>query len=364
MIPMLDLKQQYQALKAQIDRGIHDVLDSGRYILGPNVEAFEAEAAKYLSVQHAIGVANGTDALQLALALVDLKPGDEVITTAFTFFATAEAICYFGAKPVLVDIEPDTFNIDVKHAARMITPRTRAILPVHLFGKPADMGAIMTLAETHRLAVIEDCAQSFGATYRGKQTGSFGLAGCFSFFPTKNLGCYGDGGMVVTNSADAAAKIRKLRNHGSAQRYYHDAIGYNSRLDEIQAVILRTNLKQIDRYNTNRRAIAKSYREGLADLRGIAFQAEVKDETHVFHQFTLLHERRDHIRETLAKSNIASEIYYPIPVHRQKVFAGQYPEALPVCERVAATCLSLPIFPEMTKEQIAAVISGIKSALV
>jgi dTDP-4-amino-4,6-dideoxygalactose transaminase len=256
MIPMVNLKAQYAGIKDEVERGLAETIANCSFILGPNVQAFEQECADYLGVKHAIGVASGTDALHLALIAEGIGAGDEVITTAFTFIATAEAIRYVGATPVFVDIDPKTFNISPEAIEAAITPKTRAVMPVHLFGQPADMGRIVEICKQHNLKLIEDCCQSFGASIDGKQTGAIGDAGAFSFFPSKNLGAYGDGGLVVTNSDQAAETIKMLHNHGSKVRYYHDIIGYNSRLDEMQAVILRAKLKRIDQYNQARRRAA------------------------------------------------------------------------------------------------------------
>ncbi len=360
-IPMVDLKGQYLSLKSEIDAALLDALAETRFILGPNVQAFEAEAAEYLGVDHAISCANGTEALHLALLAAGIGPGDEVITPAFTFIATAEAIRYVGATPVFVDIQPDTFNIDPAAIEAAITHRTRAILPVHLFGQPADMDEIAALAETRGLLVIEDCAQSFGSRYRGKPTGGIGSCAAFSFFPSKNLGCYGDGGMVTTDDDEIAARVRMLRNHGSSQQYYHDVIGFNSRLDELQAVILRIKLKHIDDYNARRREVAETYNRLLA---GGALQTPVirDDRDHVFHQYTVLADDRDALRERILAREVACAIYYPVPLHRQKAFADTAQPELPVTEATARRCLSLPIYPELTEQQIetvgAAVLAG------
>ncbi|MEW5837502.1 MAG: DegT/DnrJ/EryC1/StrS family aminotransferase [Pseudomonadota bacterium] len=358
-IPMVDLTAQYQSLKTEIDTGLLHTLETAQFILGPNVRAFEEEAAAYLGVKHAISVANGTDALHLALLAAGIGAGDEVITTPFTFIATAEAIRYVGARPVFVDIDPQTFNIDAQKIEAAITPQTRAIMPVHLFGQPADMSAIRQLAIKHQLKIIEDCAQSFGADIQGHMSGGMGDAGAFSFFPSKNLGCFGDGGMVTTNSDELDATLRQLRNHGSKVRYYHDIIGYNSRLDEMQAVILRAKLKHIANYNNERRRVAHRYNAGLAGL-PVVTPHEDGIGTHVFHQYTLLAEHREVIQQALAAEKIASAIYYPIPLHQQNVFKADYPAlSLPVAEDVAQRCLSLPIYPELSDvaiDQICAVI--------
>jgi dTDP-4-amino-4,6-dideoxygalactose transaminase len=363
MIPMVDLKTQYQSLKEEITAGILDVLEKTQFILGPNVSALEGEAAAHLGAGHAVTVASGTDALHLALAAAGIGAGDEVITSPFTFIATAEAIRYVGATPVFVDIDPRTFNIDPAQIEAAITPRTRAILPVHLFGQPADMPAIEAICQRHGLLLVEDCAQSFGAATGARMTGTIGALGCFSFFPSKNLGCYGDGGMVTTNSAELAEEVRVLRNHGSKVRYHHSVIGYNSRLDEIQAVILRAKLKHIAAYNEGRRRVAHRYSELLQGT-GVTPPFEDGKGVHVYHQYTVLTDKRDPIMAALSAAQIASAVYYPIPLHRQEVFAAQYADvSLPVSEEVASRCMSLPIFPEMSEAQVAQVVEVIKSAI-
>jgi len=363
MIPMVDLKTQYHQLKDEIDAGILAALENTAFVMGPNVQAFEKEAAEYLGVKHAISCANGTEALHLALEAAGIGPGDEVITSAFTFIATAEAIRYVGAKPVFVDIDPRTLNITVAAIEADITANTKAVMPVHLFGQPCDMAAIQAVAERHRLKVIEDCAQSFGASIAGKQTGSLGLAAGFSFFPSKNLGAYGDGGLVTTNDDAIAAKVKVLRNHGSEVRYYHDVIGYNSRLDELQAVVLRVKLKRIEQFNAGRRHAAHLYSELMA---GLPLETPFEDGVgvHVYHQYTLLSDRRDAIMAALQQAKIACAIYYPVPLHQQKVFAADCQGlSLPNTEAVAARCLSLPIFPELSDEQVREVVAVIREAL-
>lgn len=362
-IPMVDLKVQYNAVKDEIDRGILEALEKTQFILGPNVAAFEEEAAAFLGVKHAIGVASGTDALHLALAAAGIKEGDEVITSPFTFIATAEAIRYVGAVPVFVDVKPDSFNIDPAKIEAAITPKTRAILPVHIFGQPADVSAIQAICTKHGLLLIEDCAQSFGADVDGRMTGSFGAFGAFSFFPSKNLGCYGDGGLITTSCPELAEQVKVLRNHGSKVRYHHSVIGFNSRLDEIQAVILRVKLKHIREYNEGRRRVAHLYSSLMADA-GVVTPFEDGIGTHIYHQYTLLTDRRDAIMKALAEAGIASAVYYPIPLHKQDVFAPDYSGVvLPVAEDVASRCMSLPIFPEMTDEQVrrvAAVVTSVR----
>lgn len=362
-IPMVDLATQYRELKPQLEPALLAALEATQFILGPNVQAFEAEAAAYLGVKHAISCANGTDALHLALRALGLGPGDEVITTPFTFIATAEAIAYVGAKTVFVDIDPRSFNLDVEQVARAIGPRTKALLPVHLFGQPANMAPLQALAQQHGLHLIEDCAQSFGAQVAGRMTGSIGDVSAFSFFPSKNLGCYGDGGMVTTQSDALAETLRMLRNHGSKVRYYHDIIGYNSRLDELQAVVLRAKLPRIDHYNQQRRRVAQRYQAGLA---GLPLQTPFEDGIgqHVYHQYTLLCERRDALQQALSAAQIASAIYYPVPLHQQKVFAAEAAgQSFPVTESVARCCLSLPIYPELSDAAIDEVCAVIRQAL-
>lgn len=363
MIPMVNLKAQYAEIKDEIERGLAQTIENCSFILGPNVQAFEQETADYLGVKHAIGVASGTDALHLALIAEGIGAGDEVITTAFTFIATAEAIKYVGAIPVFVDIDPKTFNISPAAIGKAITPKTKAVMPVHLFGQPADMAQIEQLCSKHNLKLIEDCCQSFGASINGKQTGAIGHAAGFSFFPSKNLGAFGDGGLVVTHSDESAAKIRRLRNHGSDVRYYHDVIGYNSRLDEIQAVILRAKLKRIDQYNQSRRHVAHYYSQLMA---GLPLTTPFEDGLgeHVYHQYTLLSDRRDEVLNALQKAQIGCAVYYPVPLHRQNVFkqdcAGL---SLPITESVAARCFSLPICPFLEQQSIEQIVNVIQGVL-
>jgi len=363
MIPMVNLKAQYAEIKDEVERGLAETIANCSFILGPNVQAFERECADYLGVKHAIAVASGTDALHLALIAEGIGPGDEVITTAFTFIATAEAICYVGAKPVFVDIDPKTFNISPEAIEQAITPKTKAIMPVHLFGQPADMARIVDICKQHDLKLIEDCCQSFGASINGKQTGAIGDAGAYSFFPSKNLGAYGDGGLVVTHSDAAAETLKMLHNHGSKVRYYHDIIGYNSRLDEMQAVILRAKLKRIDRYNQSRRRAAHRYSELMADLPlTTPFEDGVGE--HVYHQYTLLCDRRDEVMKALQEKEIGCAVYYPVPLHRQNVFKEACADvSLPVTEEVAAKCLSLPICSELDEATIGTIVAVIRGAL-
>lgn len=357
-IPMVDLKGQYENLKPEIDAAMIQALGETRFILGPNVQAFEQEAADYLGVKHAISCASGTDALHLALLAAGIKPGDEVITTAFTFIATAEAIRYVGATPVFVDILPDTLNINPQRIREAVTDKTSAIIPVHIFGQAAEMDEIMAIAHEHDLKVIEDCAQSFGSHYHNTMTGGIGELGAFSFFPSKNLGCYGDGGLVTTHSDDYAAQLKIYRNHGSSQPYHHDVIGYNSRLDELQAVILRIKLKHIDEYNQGRKRVAQTYNR-LLQASNIETPIIPQDHDHVFHQYTVLADNRDEIKEHVLSKQIASAIYYPIPLHQQKAFADAPKVSLPVTEDISQRCVSFPIFPEMTEQQVEAVCQAI-----
>ncbi|HQK99366.1 MAG TPA: DegT/DnrJ/EryC1/StrS family aminotransferase [Smithellaceae bacterium] len=363
MIPMVDLKRQYQSLKTEIDEAVADVLAQTQFILGPNVSALEKDVAAYHGLPHAIGVANGTDALLLALRACGVGPGDEVITTPFTFIATAEVVALVGARPVFVDIHPGNFNIDPAKIEAAVTPKTRAIIPVHLFGHPADMNPILDIARRHSLRVIEDCAQAFGATYSGKPVGAFGDAGCFSFFPSKNLGCYGDGGMIVTAADDIAEKVRMLRNHGSRERYYHADVGYNSRLDEIQAAILRVKLKRIDAMNEARRQNAQRYRQAIRRDDVIA-PSEIPGCRHVYHQYTLRMRNRQKAADALTQAGIASAVYYPVPLHRQEAFLKLYPAspALAISETCAQEVLSLPMFPELTPDEIGRIADVINHA--
>lgn len=365
-IPMVDLKRQYHEIKTEIDAAVLNALEATQFILGPNVHRFEEEAAAFLGVKHALSLANGTEALHLALLACGIEKGDEVITTPFTFIATAEAISYVGAKPVFVDIDPKTFNIDPKKIEEYIVSRLtsdvshiKAIIPVHLYGQAADMDPIMAIAKKHKLRVIEDCAQSFGGDYKGKMTGSFGEFGCFSFFPSKNLGCYGDGGMVTTNDPELAEKVKVLRNHGSKVRYYHSVIGYNSRLDEIQAAILRVKLKRMKRFNELRNRNAHLYSE-MFEGTGVTPPFEDGNGMHVYHQYTVKTGDREKIIEALAREGIASAIYYPVPLHKQDVYKNDYQGlSLPITEKVSQEVLSLPIFPELTEEEIRKVVSTI-----
>lgn len=364
-VPMVDLKIQYEAIKEEINNAVLGVIQSTHFILGPHGKALEQEVAAYHGVKHAVAVASGTDALHLALLAAGVRRGDEVITTPFTFIATAEAASYIGAVPVFVDIDPDTFNMDIAKIEAAITKRTKAIIPVHLYGQPVDMDGLMHIAKKHGLRVIEDCAQSFGAECHGKKTGVFGDLGCFSFFPSKNLGCYGDGGMVVTDDAKLAEHMLSLRNHGSRVRYYHDEVGFNSRLDEIQAAILRVKFKRIDEYNTKRRGNAALYNKYLAGT-GIKTPSEKNNTKHVFHQYTIRVRNRDAVKQKLDAGNITSSmIYYPVPLHLQAAYKDlrRGTGGLPEAEQAAQEVLSLPMYPELTEAQIKQVSEAVKQAL-
>jgi len=364
-VPMVDLKIQYNALQEEINSAVLGVLQSTNFILGPHGKALEEDVARYHKVKHAVAVASGTDALHLALLAADIKHGDEVITTPFTFIATAEAISYVGAVPVFVDIRPDTFNMDVTKIEAAITKKTKAIIPVHLYGHPVDMDGLIKIAKKHNVKVVEDCAQSFGAEYKGTKTGTFGDIGCFSFFPSKNLGCYGDGGMVVTDDSRLAEHLLSLRNHGSHVRYYHDEIGFNSRLDEIQAAILRIKFKRIDEYNAKRNANAAFYAKYLT-VPGVQLPMELKSSKHVFHQYTIRVRNRDVVKQKLDEGKVTSSmIYYPVPLHLQAAYKnlGMKPGSLPVAEQAAHEVLSLPMYPELKEDQIKQVADAIKKAL-
>ncbi|MCK5503967.1 MAG: DegT/DnrJ/EryC1/StrS family aminotransferase [Thermodesulfovibrionia bacterium] len=346
-VPMLDLKAQYEPLKEEIKKALKEIIESGRFVLGWNVESFEKEVASYHNVSGAVGLASGTDALHLSLNAAGIKQGDEVITTPFTFIASAEAIAYVGATPVFVDINRLTLNMDSLKIEEKITPRTRAIVIVHLFGQPADMTEIMDIAKKYNLKVIEDCAQSFGAKYKGIPAGSTGDSGCFSFYPSKNLGAYGDGGMMITNNPEIYEKVKLLRNHGTVGPYEHSFLGYNSRLDEIQAAILRIKLRHIDEYNQKRQNIAKIYTSVLHNT--VQCPVEIQDRTHVYHQYTIRTPERSEVKKALEDNSISSVVYYPIPLHLQEAFKflghsiGDFPES----ETAANEVLSLPIYPEM-----------------
>lgn len=363
MIPMVDLKRQYRLLKSEIDAAISSVLEQTQFILGPNVVKLEEEIAAYHELPYAVGVANGTDALLLALRACGIKAGDEVITTPFTFIATAEVIALLNAIPVFVDICPDTFNLDCAQIAGKITRKTKAIIPVHLFGHPADMAPIMEIARKHKLKVIEDCAQAFGAKYHSQKVGTIGDAGCFSFFPSKNLAGYGDGGMVITQNEEIAKQLKMLRNHGSSVRYYHQIVGHNSRLDEIQAAVIRVKLKKISQFNEARRQNAAAYCTAI-NQKKIILPSVASGCDHVYHQFTIRSKNRDTLARALQEKGIASAVYYPVPLHQQEVFLNLYNLSvkLPQSEVCASEVLSLPMFPELNQEEISLIADVINNA--
>ena len=313
-VPLIDLTEQYHRLKEEIDEAVRQVLESGRYILGPNVEALEQEVAHYSGTRHAVGVASGTDALLLSLKALNVGPGDEVIVPTYTFFATAEAVIRVGATPIFVDVDENTYCLDVGQVGECITSKTRAVIPVHLFGHPADMAPLLDLATRHSLRVIEDNAQAFGAEYRSQRTGSFGDAGCFSFFPTKNLGGLGDGGMITTNDPDLADRLRILRNHGWRNKYLPIEIGYNSRLDEIQAAILLVKLPYVDGWNNQRRMLAQRYTQELSGL-GVGLPNVHPDCLHAYHMYVIRVDNRAEVQSHLQEAGIASAVYYPQPLH-------------------------------------------------
>jgi dTDP-4-amino-4,6-dideoxygalactose transaminase len=363
-VPVLDLTPEHDMLWDELQAEALRVLRSGRFVLGPDVEAFEQDMADYLGVRHAIGLNSGTDALVIGLRALGIGPGDEVITTPFTFFATAEAISLTGAKPVFVDIEPDSFNLDPRLLEDAITERTRAIIPVHLFGRPVDWTGISEVAADHDLRVLEDAAQSIGARFEGRMTGALGDAGTFSFYPTKNLGAFGDGGMLVTSDDQVAETARMLRNHGELGRYQNEMLGYNSRLDALQAALLSVKLRHLDEFNALRRAAALRYGALLAGIDGIT--APAVTDGHVFHQYTIrVHGgRRDEVRETLDEAGIGTMIYYPVPCHRLPVYAEEFAAvSLSVAEAAADEVLSLPIWPSIDPEVQERVVGALREAV-
>jgi UDP-2-acetamido-2-deoxy-ribo-hexuluronate aminotransferase len=360
-LQMVDLRSQYLNIKTEIDRGIQEVIDSCAFINGPAVQAFQKSLEQYLDVKHVIPCANGTDALQVSMMALDLKPGDEVITTSFTFIATAEVIALLKLTPVLVDVDPGTFNIDPKAIERAITPKTRAIVPVHLFGQSAPMEEVMEIARQHSLYVIEDNCQAIGSDYifndgTKKKAGTIGHIGCTSFFPSKNLGCYGDGGAIFTNDDDLAKQMRVVVNHGMTVRYYHDYVGVNSRLDSIQAAILNVKLARLDEYAAKRRGAADFYDKAFANHPGLITPVRYARSTHVFHQYTLVTKNVDRksLIEFLTSREIPAMIYYPVPLHMQKAYLDpRYrPGDFPVTEHLCETVFSLPMHTELDHEQL------------
>ena len=363
-IPLLDLVAQYHTIKDEMDQAVLGVLESGRFILGPNVTAFESEVADYLGVKHAVGVASGTDALVLALQAAGVKSGDEVIVPTFSFFATAGTVMTLGARPIFVDIHPETYLMDVAAMEAVITSKTKAIIPVHLYGQPADMDEIMSIARKHGLKVIEDNAQAFGAGYKGVKTGAIGDVGCLSFFPSKNLGAYGDGGMVTTNDDEIAEKVRMLRTHGWKKKYFPEILGYNSRLDALQAAVLRVKLKHLDAWNARRAEIAHEYSRYLGAL-GLRVPVEAPDRTHVYHLYMVVFDERDGVQQQLKDAGIASEVYYPQPLHLAEPCRalGTSEGQFPVSEGCSRTLLALPVYPELTGAQIEEVLATVEGVV-
>lgn len=377
-IPPIDLAQQYKTIEEEINTAVLSVLASGRYIGGNTVENFEREFAAYIGVSEAVSCNSGSDALYLALRALGIGAGDEVITTPFTFIATAEAISTVGATPVFVDIDAQTFNLDINQVSSVISDKTKAILPVHLFGQPVDMTRLMAIAQKHNLVVIEDCAQATGAAWgeKGEQkVGSISHVGCFSFFPTKNLGAFGDGGAITTNDRQIAATVRMLKEHGSRSRYYHEEIGVNSRLDALQAAILQVKLGHLETWNSQRSQVAARYQNLLAPLPGIVLPQSLSGGKSVWNQYTIRiltsenqdnkSQRRDRVRTKMQEQGITSMVYYPIPLHLQPVYQnlGYQPGSLPVAEQICHEVLSLPMFPELTQEQQEQIVYALKDAL-
>ncbi|MFH1684525.1 MAG: DegT/DnrJ/EryC1/StrS family aminotransferase [Candidatus Margulisiibacteriota bacterium] len=361
-VPFFDIKRQNESLKKELDSAIAEVVKSGRFILGENVASLEKKVAAYCGVKHAVGVASGTDALHLALLACGVKPGDEVITSPFTFVATAEAISYCGAKPVFVDIEPTTFNLNPDKIEKSITKKTKAVLPVHLYGQACDMQKILQISQKHGLKVVEDAAQAIGAESNGQKVGSLGDTGCFSFFPTKNLGCFGDGGMITTNDDKVADELLVLRGHGSRKTYHYDIVGYNSRLDALQAAIILVKLPHLDSFSHKRRKNAEIYRDRLKDIAEITLPQELAGCKHVYNQYTVRIKNRDALFGFLKAKNIGSMVYYPLSLHLQTAFAGlghklgDFPES----ETAQNEVLSLPIFPELETAELEEACGAIK----
>jgi len=362
-VPLLDLKAQYAPLRDEILDAVTRVCDSQRFIHGPEVEGLERELEAFLGIQHAIGMSSGTDAVLAALMALDIGPGDEVVTSTYSFFATAGCVARLGARPVLVDIEPDTYNIDPAAAVAAISPRTRAIVPVHLFGQSAELMPIINAAARAGVAIIEDAAQAIGARYHDHAVGSFGAIGCFSFFPSKNLGAFGDAGLVTTSDEALAARIRRLRNHGAEMRYFHREIGGNFRLDALQAAVLRVKLPHLTRWNQQRRANANTYHQLFAasGLEQVALPGDADGRTHIYHQYVVRVRDRDRVRAHLTEAGIGTDVYYPVPFHRQECFAAIAPRdrAYPHADRASKEVLALPIFPELTRAQQEHVVAGL-----
>ena len=368
-VPLLDLEAQYQEIKDEVDEAIQGVLDSTQYIMGEDVDKVEEEIADYCDVEYALGVASGTDALLLSLHALDVGPGDEVIVPSFTFFATAGVVTRLGAKPVFADIDPDTYNITAEEIEDKVTENTKAVIPVHLYGQPCDMDKIREVAERNDLYVIEDACQAIGAKYKGEEIGNFGEAAALSFYPAKNLGCYGDGGMILTNDQNLKERCERLRVHGADPKYYHHEVGYNSRLDSIQAAVLRVKLKYLDEWNKGRRKNAKTYNRlfneyGLTEAIKLPKKKVDKSE-HVYHQYVIGLSERDKVQDYLQENDISTNIYYPLPLHMQKCYEDLETNVneLPVTEEVYEEVLALPIDPTLTEEQLEYVVKNIEEAL-
>lgn len=361
-VPFLDLVLQYENIRREVVAAVEKVMCKGQFILGQEVDLFEKEFARYCGVNHCVGVASGTDALHVALRALNIGPGDEVITVANTFAATAFAISYAGATPVFVDVNPTDYNIDINLLEQAITDRTKAIIPVHLYGQAADMDGLLGVAHKHGLRVIEDACQAHGADYKGQRVGSFGDVGCFSFYPGKNLGAYGDGGAIVTNNGKLAEEIRLLRNYAQRVKNVHSALGFNSRLDTLQAAVLLVKLRYLDDWNNKRRAAAREYRKLLFDS-DVVIPLEKSEAHHVYHLYVIQHEKRDDLLAYLKEQGISWGIHYPIPLNQQKPYlsARTVPDGVPVSTKLSKRILSLPMFPELTKEQIHRVAEGIVS---
>jgi dTDP-4-amino-4,6-dideoxygalactose transaminase len=360
-IAMVDPAGEYRLLKEEIDAAVSRVLASGRYVLGPEGEALEREIGTYVGAPHAVGCNSGTDALHLPLVAIGVGPGDEVVVPAFTFFATAEAVSYTGATPVFADIEPATFNLSVRSLSEKVTAKTRAVIAVHLFGQCAALDEIAAFCRERGLVLIEDCAQALGAEYQGRRAGAWGDFGCFSFYPTKNLGAVGDAGLITTSSKKHDETLRMLRHHGSRKTYLHERVGWNSRLDELQAAVLRVKLRRLEEFNAARRRVAQRYRE---KLKGVELPVEDARGRHVYHQYTIRAERRDAIREALAADGIAASIFYPTPLHRQPAYAPSNKNvALPASEAAARSVLSLPIHPLLDDAAVDRIATRVAAAL-
>jgi len=352
-VPYLDLPAQMRAIRSEVDAAIARTLENCSFCLGPDVARFEEEFAKYVGAKHCVAFNSGTSALHVAMLLLNVGAGDEVITTPFTFVATSWAISYVGAKPVYVDIDEATFNLDPKLVEKSITPRTKVVMPVHLYGHPADLDPLLGVCRKHKLPLVEDAAQAHGATYRGKIVGTFGEMSCFSFYPGKNLGAYGEGGGLATNNADYAARAKALRDHGSTKRYYHDEIGYNYRMEGIQGAVLAVKMKYIEKWTRERRRVAHRYNELLADT-PLQLPKEADNAESAWHLYVVRHPRREELKKHLEANGVGCGLHYPVPLHLQKCYAhlGYKEGDFPVAEKAARECLSLPIYPEMTEEQI------------